>query len=322
MVSGAGLASMSLRAVGPGAVRVGKFIGRVGVVSLPAIGVGLDLDERVVRKHVAKLESLGWLMRAPWQWGDGSIVWLTGAGIDGVGLHGVRPVTVKSTHSTPGMSTIMRGVQVGFTAARMERRGFEWLSARELAVDQSRWAVAHRRDYGLVTQLPDIAAWVPGMQKPVAIVCEETRRRDDRQTWRLEGWRDAIIAGRYDSVQYDCAHEHLATWIQKLGKKIRFARPELRCVVQTPAEKIPTLGPYEPSPEPTPEPESVQREPVEQQPVRDPAPSIYAREPLEKWAPEPETPEEYERRKELYRELMGHYDNFEPPEKPKRHWFG
>jgi hypothetical protein len=312
---------MSVRAVGPGTVRVGKFIGRVGVLTLPAIEVGLDLNERVVRRHVSKLENLGWLVRAPWLWGGGSIVWLTGAGIDGVGLHGVRPVTVKSMKSTPGISTITRGIQVGFTAARMERRGLEWLSARELAVDDARWAVEHRHDYGVVTQLPDIAVRVPGTEKPVAIVCEETRRRDDRQTWRLEGWRDAVIAGRYDSVQYDCSHEHLATWMRKLGKKINFTRPALRCVVQTPAEEIASLGPYEPTPAPPPEPERVQQELVVKQPVRDPAPYIYAREPLVRMKPEPLTPEDHERRKELYRELMGNYDSFEPPEKAKRRGF-
>ncbi len=40
--------------LGPGSMRVGRFIGRVGVVSLPAVEVGLGIDERVVRRHVAK----------------------------------------------------------------------------------------------------------------------------------------------------------------------------------------------------------------------------------------------------------------------------
>jgi DNA-binding MarR family transcriptional regulator len=42
---------------------VGRFIGRLGVVSLPAIEAGLDLDQRVVRRHVARLEAAGWLVR-------------------------------------------------------------------------------------------------------------------------------------------------------------------------------------------------------------------------------------------------------------------
>src|SRR5450631_3786725 len=44
---------------GPGTLRVGRFIGRLGVVSIPAVEVGLDLDQRVVRRHVAKLEAAG-----------------------------------------------------------------------------------------------------------------------------------------------------------------------------------------------------------------------------------------------------------------------
>lgn len=54
---------------GPGTVRVRRFIGRVGVVSMPAVAVGLGLDERVVRRHVAKLEAAGWLSREPWVFG-------------------------------------------------------------------------------------------------------------------------------------------------------------------------------------------------------------------------------------------------------------
>jgi hypothetical protein len=61
---------------GPGTLRVGRFIGRLGVVSLPAVEAGLDLDQRVVRRHVARLEAAGWLGRAPWVWGEGSVAWL------------------------------------------------------------------------------------------------------------------------------------------------------------------------------------------------------------------------------------------------------
>jgi hypothetical protein len=44
--------------VGPGSMRVGQFIGRLGVVGLPAVAMGLGLAERVVRRHVARLDSL------------------------------------------------------------------------------------------------------------------------------------------------------------------------------------------------------------------------------------------------------------------------
>jgi hypothetical protein len=317
---------MSSTGVGPGTERVGRFIGRVGVVTTKAVEVGLDLDERVVRRHVKRLEDLGWLTRKPWMWGEGSALWLTASGIDGVGLHGLRPVKVRQEKSEPGITTLTHGVLVGFSAARMERRGYKWKSARELAVDEPRWAVEHRHDYGHTTQLPDIAVWIPGSEKPVAIVCEETRRRDDRQRWRLEGWRDAIDAGRYDCVQYDCATESLATWIKRLGRKIGLRRPELRAVVQMPPEKIATIAPAADGFHvTTPEPEVArpQLRLVEEPPIREPARYTHGRASWDepKWTPPAETPEEYERRKQRYYEIFGHYDSFGEPEKPKRRWF-
>jgi hypothetical protein len=51
--------------MGPGSIRVGRFIGRLGVVAMPAIERGLGLVDRVVRRHVAKLEGVGWCERMP-----------------------------------------------------------------------------------------------------------------------------------------------------------------------------------------------------------------------------------------------------------------
>ncbi len=143
--------------LGPGTIRVGRFIGRLGVVSLPAVQVGLDLDERVVRRHVAKLEAMGWLDRGPWLWGDGSIAWLTRAGLDGTGLGGVRAVS-----SPPSPTTATHDVLVGWSAARTERHGRDWRSSRELAVERERWAIPVRGEHGRVTRLPDLAVWLPG----------------------------------------------------------------------------------------------------------------------------------------------------------------
>ena len=177
---------------GPGTLRVGRFIGRLGVVSIPAVEVGLDLDQRVVRRHVAKLEAAGWLARAPWIWGEGSVVWLTGAGIEGAGLGGVRAVK-----SPPGATTIAHGVLVGWSAARVEHRGRVWKSARELALERERWAVSMRCERGYTEQLPDLAVWLKRSAPPVAVIAESGGRREDRQKMILEGWRDGILSGRY-----------------------------------------------------------------------------------------------------------------------------
>jgi hypothetical protein len=223
---------------------VGRFIGRLGVVSIPAVEVGLDLDQRVVRRHVAKLEAAGWLARAPWIWGEGSVVWLTGAGIEGVGLGGVRPVK-----SPPGATTIAHGVLVGWSAARLERRGRAWRSARELAVDRERWVARMRCERGYTEQLPDLAGWVKQSAAPVAVIAESGGRREDRQKMILEGWREAVLCGRYAAVRYDCASASVAHWINRLATKVRLTDPAFLAVLQPSAEEIAALPPAVPEDE-------------------------------------------------------------------------
>ena len=198
---------------GPGSVRVGRFIGRLGIVSLPAVEAGLGLDQRVVRRHVAKLEAAGWLAREPWIWGEGSVVWLTAAGIESAGLGGVRPVK-----SPPGPTTIAHGVLVGWSAARVERRGRVWKSGRELALDRERWAVSARCERGYTELIPGLAVWLDRATSPTAVIAESGGRREDRQKMILEAWRDAVWAGRYATVRYDCASAsvaHMEEWLSR-----------------------------------------------------------------------------------------------------------
>jgi hypothetical protein len=173
---------MSGRAIlGPGTLRVGRFIGRLGVVSLRAVEVGLDLDQRVVRRHVAKLEAAGWLARAPWVWGEGFVVWLTGAGVEGDGLGGVRAVK-----SPPAPTTIAHGVLVGWSAVRAEHRGRTWKSARELALDRERWAVRTRCDRGY-TQIHRMRSAPPGEAE---VRTPHTRTRQSAQVVHRSGTTD------------------------------------------------------------------------------------------------------------------------------------
>ena len=210
-----------------------------------AVEIGLDLDQRVVRRHVAKLEAAGWLSRAPWVWGDGSVAWLTGAGIERMGLGGVRAVK-----SPPAPTTIAHGVLVGWSAARIERRGRVWKAARELAVDRERWAVPVRCERGYTEQLPDLVGWVKHSAPPVAVIAESGARREDRQKMILEGWRDAIWSGRYVAVRYDCASPSVAHWITRLANKVGLTDSAFTAVVQTTAEQIAALSPAAPEDEP------------------------------------------------------------------------
>ena len=81
-------------------------------------------------------------------------MWLTGAGIEGAGLGGVRPVK-----SPPGATTIAHGVLVGWSAARSSPEARVWKSARELAVERESWAVRARCERGYTELLPHFAVW-------------------------------------------------------------------------------------------------------------------------------------------------------------------
>jgi hypothetical protein len=222
--------------IGPGTMRVGRFIGRLGVVSLPAVQVGLDLDDRVVRRHVANLEAAGWLARAPWLWGEGSITWLTFAGIEATGLGGVRAVA-----SPPAPTTIAHGVLTGWSAARSERLDNRWAGSRELAIDHERWAIPVRGEHRRVTRLPDLAIWRPGDQRPAAIIAEIGGRRRDRQKAILEAWRDAILSDRYSMVRCDCASVPVADSITRLARRIGLSNSVFLAREQTTAAEIAAL---------------------------------------------------------------------------------
>jgi hypothetical protein len=289
---------MSRRAsLGPGTLRVGRFIGRLGVVSLPAVQVGLDLDERVVRRHVAKLEAAGWLGRAPWLWGEGSVVWLTGAGVQGAGLGGVRAVK-----SPPAPMTIGHGVLVGWSAARAEHRGRTWKSTRELELDRERWAAPMRCERGYTEQLPDRAVWLEQSTVPGAVIAESGGRREDRQKMILESWRDAVRSGRYLAVRYDCTSPSVARWITRLAKKVRLTDSDFTAAVQTTAEEIAALLPAADDAtamdETKPSGEPVQVSPPEPPP-----------------ASAPETAEAVAERERRYREIFGMEE-----QTPRRRW--
>ena len=188
--------------MGPGTMRVGRLIGRLGVVALPAIGVGLGLAERVVRRHVVRLESCGFLERRPAVRGQGSLVWLTSSGLAGVGLGELVAVRVPD----PFSPKTAHPVAVAWAAARLERAGVGWRSARELAVDRERWQITVENERGGESvRLPDLAAWPRGESSlPVAVVIQRGGQphQTRRQRALLEGWQHAIQDGRYAAVRY------------------------------------------------------------------------------------------------------------------------
>ena len=165
-------------------------------------------------------------------------MWLTGAGIERVGLGGVRPVKTP-----PRSTTIAHGVLVGWSAARAEHRGRTWKSARELAVERETWAVTARCERGYTEQLPDLAVWLERSGPPVALIAESGGRREDRQKMILEGWHNGILSGRYSAVHYHCASASVAHWIKRLAKKVGLTGRTFHVEVQLTGEEIAALSP-------------------------------------------------------------------------------
>jgi hypothetical protein len=304
---------------------VGPFIGRLGVVSIPAVEVGLDLDQRVVRRHVAKLEAAGWLAREPWIWGEGSVVWLTGTGIERVGLGGVRPIKTP-----PRAMTVAHGVLVGWSAARAEHRGRTWKSARELAVERETWAVTARCERGYTELLPDLAVWLERSAPPVALIAESGGRREDRQKMILDGWHNGILSGRYSAVHYHCASPSVAHWISRLAKKVGLTGRTFHAEVQMTAEEIAALLPAANDPDELSshkQPRSRDTEPSGHEQVQivtaramlpPPAPEQLPEPPPE---PQPETAEAAAERRRQYREIFGTEHPFGVDEPaPRRRW--
>ena len=155
----------------------------------------------VVRRHVSRLQELGWLGRV-----GGCGGWLAGVA-DRLRASGRRLGGAAGAQSPDPFSEQTRhSVRVGWSAARVQHRGYEWRSARELALEPERWSitVANERD-GISRRLPDLAVWPPASSLPAALVIEHGVKREQRRRMVLEGWQAAINSQQYARVQYDCS---------------------------------------------------------------------------------------------------------------------
>jgi hypothetical protein len=186
--------------VGPGSMRVGRFIGRLGVVTMPAIERGLGLADRVVRRHVAKLQAVGWCERTPALRGYGSLVWMTATGLNGIGLVDLPALRAPDPFSIQTMRT----VRVAWVAADIEAAGHQWHAARELALAPDRWgAQVNNERGGKSRRLPDLVFW-PASDNglPVAVVVVHGPPKPRRERAALEGWQGSIAAGQYAQVRF------------------------------------------------------------------------------------------------------------------------
>jgi hypothetical protein len=219
-------------------MRAGRFIARLGVVSMPAIEHGLGLVDRVVRRHVAKLERVGWCERRPAIRGDGMMVWLTPSGLDGVGLSELPAVRAPGAFSPQ----TQRSIRVAWAAADIERAGHQWIASREMALAPSPWGVqvANERG-GHSRRLPDLAFWPSsdaGLQ--VAVVVAQGQSNPRRERAALEGWQASILAGRYAQVRY-LAGPATASHLRRLATDIGLTAPQFIAAERVMADEPPIL---------------------------------------------------------------------------------
>lgn len=185
---------------------------------MPAIERGLGLVDRVVRRHVAKLEKVGWCARTPALRGDGMLVWLTPAGLHGVGLGELPAVRAPG----PFSPQTLHSIRVAWAAADIERAGHQWIASREIALAPSRWSaqVVSERG-GHSRRLPDLVFCFPrdgGLQ--VAVVAAQGQSNPRRERAALEGWHASILAGQYAQVCYltgPAAVNHLTRLAADIG---------------------------------------------------------------------------------------------------------
>jgi hypothetical protein len=225
--------------IGPGSMRVGRFIGRLGVVPMPAVGRGLGLVDRVVRRHVAKLEKVGWCERTRAVRGDGMLLWMTATGLQGVGL--ARLPAPRAPN--PFSPQILRSTRVAWAAADIEHAGHQWIASRELALAPGQWGaeIANERG-GYSRRLPDLvfwSAWERRRQAAVVIAPGLTNPRRERAA--LQGWQRSIVTGRYAQVWY-VASPAFVSHLRRVAEDIGLAAPQLivgECVT---ADKLPVLA--------------------------------------------------------------------------------
>ncbi len=277
-------------------MRVGRFIGRLGVVPMPAVERGLGLVERVVRRHVAKLVRVGWCERMAAIRGDGSLVWLTGSGLQGVGL-GELPALRAPELFAP---RTQHSVGVAWAAAEIEHAGHRWYASRELALEPGRWAAEIANERGAHSRrLPDLVFW-PSLDDglPVAVVVARWLANPRRERAALEGWQAAVTAGRYAQVRYVAGPA--ANHLSRLASEIGLTAPQFVAAERVVADQPPVL------------PETVDEASVvaETPPVAapdPPRPSPALAVPQRSRSEKPvETPKRAAERQKFTEELLGH----------------
>jgi hypothetical protein len=206
---------------------------------MPAVGRGLGLVDRVVRRHVAKLEKVGWCERTSAVRGDGMLVWMTPTGLDRVGLDQMPAPRAPN----PFSPQTLRSTRVAWAAADIEHAGHQWIVSRELALAPGPWGaeIANERG-GYSRRLPDLVFWAARDRgRQVAVVVAQGLSNPRRERAALEGWRRSILAGRYAQVCY-VARPAFVSHLRCVAEDIGLTAPQLIVGERVMADELPSLS--------------------------------------------------------------------------------
>ncbi|MGO9820332.1 MAG: hypothetical protein ACLPTJ_06760 [Solirubrobacteraceae bacterium] len=220
-------------------MRVGRFIGRLGVVPVPAVERGLGLVDRVVRRHVAKLEKVGWCERTSAVRGEGMLVWVTATGLQGVGLAGLPAPRAPA----PFSPQTMRSIRVAWAAADIEHAGDQWIASRELALapDGLGAEIANERG-GYSRRLPDLVFWPPcDRRRQAAVVLAPGLSNPRRERAALEGWQRSILAGRYAQVHF-LAGPAFVSHLRRVAEDVGLTAPQFIVGERVMVDELPLLA--------------------------------------------------------------------------------
>jgi hypothetical protein len=206
---------------------------------MPAVGRGVGLVDRVVRRHVAKLERVGWCERTPAVRGDGMLVWMTATGLDRVGL-GQLPAPRAPNPFSP---QTLYSTRVAWAAADIERAGHQWVAGRELALAPGEWGaeIANERG-GYSRRLPDLVFWPPrDRRRQAAVVLAPRLSNPRRERAALQGWQRSILAGQYTQVHF-LAGSAFVSHLRRVAEDIGLTAPQLIVGERVMADELPVLA--------------------------------------------------------------------------------
>jgi hypothetical protein len=206
---------------------------------MPAVEHGLGLVDRVVRRHVAKLEKVGWCERTSAVRGDGMLVWMTSTGLDGVRLSELPAPRAPN----PFSPRTRRDIRIAWAAADIEHAGHHWIASRELALAPGQWGaeIANERG-GYSRRLPDLVFWSAwDRRRHVAVLIAPGLTNPRRERAALQGWQRSIVAGRYAQVWY-VASPAVVSHLRRAAEEIGLATPQFIVGERVIADKPPVLA--------------------------------------------------------------------------------